>query len=122
MIRCGFLYKIKKRRIERKRGMTLFEKKEYIYSDTMGVCIVADIVKLSANNRLGEPVPYYLLRSAFDKSKVAYIPVEKHQVNLRPLISKEEAGRFSLEDLEKMDEKRRAEVQFVLSEQGKSGK
>lgn len=92
----------------------MFEKKEYIYSETMGVCKVADIVKLSPNNRLGEPVWYYQLKSAFDQSKVAYIPVENHQVNLRSLITKEEAEGVSAEELEKLDEKRKAEIRFVL--------
>lgn len=96
--------------------MEVFEKKQYIYSETMGVCQVADIVKLSVNNRLGEPVPYYLLKSVFDKSKVAYIPVEKHQVGLRPLISKEEAQAVSDEALEKMNMQEKAEVRFVLEQ------
>lgn len=92
----------------------MFEKKEYIYSETMGVCVVADIVKLSPNNRLSEPVWYYQLKSAFDKSKVAYIPVENHQVSLRPLLTGEEAEKIPAEELEKLDEKRREEVRFVL--------
>lgn len=92
----------------------MFEKKEYIYSETMGVCKVADIVKLSPNNRFGEPVWYYQLKSAFDQSKVAYIPVENHQVSLRSLITKEEAEGISAEELEKLDEKRKAEIRFVL--------
>lgn len=92
----------------------MFEKKEYIYSETMGVCKVADIVKLSPNNRFGEPIWYYQLKSAFDHSKVAYIPVENHQVNLRSLITKEEAEGVSAEELEKLDEKRKAEIRFVL--------
>lgn len=96
----------------------MFEKKEYIYSETMGVCRVADIVKLSPNNRLSEPVWYYQLKSAFDKSKVAYIPVENHQVSLRPLLTKEEAEGISTEELEKMDEKRKGEVRFVLENMG----
>lgn len=92
----------------------MFEKKEYIFSETMGVCKVADIVKLSPNNRLGEPVWYYQLKSAFDQSKVAYIPVENHQVNLRSLITKEEAEGVSAEELEKLDENRKGEIRFVL--------
>ncbi len=92
----------------------MFEKKEYIYSETMGVCKVADIVKLSPNNRFGEPIWYYQLKSAFDSSKVAYIPVESHQVSLRSLITKEEAEGVSPEELEKLDEKRKAEIRFVL--------
>lgn len=100
----------------------MFEKKEYIYSETMGVCKVADIVKLSPNNRLSEPVWYYQLKSAFDKSKVAYIPVENHQVSLRPLLTKEEAEGISAEELEKMDEKRKGEVRFVLENMGNGKK
>lgn len=92
----------------------MFEKKEYIFSETMGVCKVADIVKLSPNNRLGEPIWYYQLKSAFDNSKAAYIPVENHQVSLRPLITKEEAEGISAEEMEKLDEKRKAEIRFVL--------
>lgn len=96
----------------------MFEKKEYIYSETMGVCKVADIVKLSPNNRFGEPVWYYQLKSAFDKSKVAYIPVENHQVSLRPLLTKEEVEGILAEDMEKLDEKRKGEIRFVLDNMG----
>lgn len=100
----------------------MFEKKDFIFSDTMGVCVVADIVRLAPKNRIGEPVPYYLLKSAFDKSKVAYIPVEKHQVALRPLMTKEEALEVSDEALEKMNDLQKAEVAFVLEERKKSKK
>lgn len=108
--------------IYRKRGTKVFEKKDYIYSETMGVCQVTDIVKLTANSRFGIPVPYYQLRSIFDKAKVAYIPVENHQVSLRPLISKEEAAAISPEELEKLDDKRKEEVRFVLEQEQKAGK
>lgn len=57
---------------------------------------------------------YYQLKSAFDKSKVAYIPVENHQVSLRPLVTKEEAEGISAEEAEKLDEKRKNEIRFVL--------
>lgn len=100
----------------------MFEKKDYIFSDTMGVCKVSDIVRLAPKNRIGEPVPYYLLKSVFDKSKVAYIPVEKHQVALRPLMTKEEALAVTEEAMEKMNELQKAEVQFVLEERDKAKK
>lgn len=99
--------------------MEMFEKKEYIYSETMGVCKVADIVKLSPNNRLSEPVWYYQLKAAFDQGKVAYIPVENHQVTLRPLITKEEAEEILPEELEKLDEMRKGEIRFVLEQDEK---
>lgn len=100
----------------------MFEKKEYIYSETMGVVRVVDVVKLSDKNKRREPVDYYHLRSAFDKSKDAYIPVDNHQVNLRPLISVDEAALMSDEEVEKLSEMRQAEVKFVLEQPVKKEK
>ena len=56
----------------------VYAKKDIIYSSTMGLCIVSDITKLSADKNL-TPVPYYVLKSYYDKTHVAYIPVEKHE-------------------------------------------
>ena len=67
----------------------MFEKKEIIYSEAIGVCQVAEITKLPAKN--GDQILYYGLRSVFDSKKVSYIPVEHHQVQLRELISSDEA-------------------------------
>lgn len=60
-----------------------------IFSETMGVCEVRDITKLSEDN--GKNFDYYVLRSVYDKTKVSYIPVENHKVALRTLISQEKA-------------------------------
>lgn len=68
----------------------MFQKKEYIFSDSIGACIVEDIVKLSAQKN-ATPILYYVLRSVNDKKKTSYIPVENHKSLLRPLISLEEA-------------------------------
>lgn len=92
----------------------MFEKKQYIYSDTMGVCKVADIVKLSAKKEAGEGVYYYHLKSVSGKAQDAYIPVEHHEVLLRELISADEAGSFSKEELEKMPKLKQEEIAFVL--------
>ena len=67
----------------------MFQKKQKIYSETQGVCIVDNIVQLPAGK--GETLPYYVLKSVFDSSKVSYIPVNNHQVNLRDLFTVEEA-------------------------------
>ncbi len=67
----------------------MFQKKEIIYSETIGVCVVDDIVKLADNKK--DTYNYYLLRSVFDKTKKAYIPVENHTVQLRGLITLQEA-------------------------------
>lgn len=91
----------------------MFEKKEILYSETLGVCQVAELTKLSAKS--GEQVLYYGLRSVYDKSKVSYIPVENHQVQLRKLISPEEAKRLSASDPDSLSELQREEVEYVLA-------
>ena len=90
----------------------MFEKKEIIFSETLGVCQVAELSKLSAKS--GEQVLYYGLRSIYDKSKVSYIPVEHHQVLLRHLISYEEAKQLSEEMPEKITEQQKQEIEYVL--------
>ena len=67
----------------------MFQKKDYIYSETMGVCLVADITNLAAKKAAA--VSYYVLKSVYQKDKVAYIPVENHTVELRELITPEQA-------------------------------
>ena len=91
----------------------MFEKKQIIYSETQGVCRVDNIVSLSAAK--GEKgIPYYVLRSVFDTSKVSYIPVEHHQVKLRELFIPEEAQALQgSEELSKNDRLREA-VDYVL--------
>ena len=68
---------------------TIFEKKQVIFSDTLGVCVVAEVTKLSSGK--SEPVLYYKLNSIFEKGKTAYVPAVGHKVKLRELISVEEA-------------------------------
>lgn len=75
----------------------MFEKKQVIYSATLGVCKVENIVQLSANRNRENKVAYYVLRPLFADNRAAYIPVEHHQVELRELFSKDEAYRI-LED------------------------
>ena len=67
----------------------MFEKQNVIFSEKTGVCVVHDVTKLTDDH--GNAMSYYVLKNVFDKSKVAYIPVEGHQVVLRDLITVEEA-------------------------------
>lgn len=90
----------------------MFQKKQYIYSETQGACIVDNIVQLPAGK--GATVPYYVLKSVFDASKVSYIPVHNHQVVLRELFSREEALEMKKDPELEKDEKRKAAVEFVL--------
>ena len=79
----------------------MYSKKDIIYSSTMGLCLVKDVTKLSANK--GPSIPYYVLRSIYETDKVSYIPVEEHEVELRELIG-EQAAKEELEALEKNPE------------------
>jgi hypothetical protein len=91
----------------------VFQKKEIIFSETLGVCIVEDIVKLSDNRK--ETYNYYLLKSIYDKSKKAYIPIENHSVQLRNLITYDEAKvLFDDEDFKNQKDIIKGEVKYVL--------
>ena len=91
----------------------MFEKKDIIFSETLGVCQVAEVTKLSTKS--GEQVAYYGLRAVEDKKKVSYIPVENHQVQLRPLISVEEAEKLSKSDPSTLNDVQKSEIQYVLT-------
>lgn len=94
----------------------MFEKKQVIYSESLGVCKVDNIVSLSAvRNEPG--VLYYVLKSVFDQTKVSYIPVNEHKVVLRELFSKEEA--LALKDSKEAAESilLRQAIAYVLGEE-----
>lgn len=91
----------------------MFEKKDIIFSETLGVCQVAELTRLSAKN--GEQVMYYGLKSIEDKKKVSYIPVENHQVQLRPLITYDEAKQLEQGDQSQLSDLQKKEIQYVLT-------
>ena len=91
----------------------MFEKKQIIYSETLGVCRVDNIVSLAA--RRGETgVPYYVLSSVFDREKVSYIPVDHHQVRLRELFTAEEARALLQDEEAKKDANLKKAAEYVL--------
>ena len=45
----------------------MFQKKDYIYSESMGVCLVADVTNLAPKK--GNAVSYYVLKSVYQKSQ-----------------------------------------------------
>ena len=97
----------------------LFQKKDIIYSETIGVCVVDDIVKLADHKK--DTYQYYLLRSVSKKKKKAYIPVENHTVQLRNLMTFQEAVAVQKEaDYEKKSALVKSEVLYVI-ENSKNG-
>lgn len=96
----------------------MFQKKEIIYSETIGVCRVEDIVRLSDSRK--DTYDYYLLRSVSDKTKKAYIPVVNHTVQLRKLITPEEALQLQKEDgFEGKSEQIKGEIRYVIEKNRK---
>ncbi|MBE5935233.1 MAG: CarD-like/TRCF domain protein [Lachnospiraceae bacterium] len=91
----------------------MFEKKDIIYSETIGVCRVDDITKLT--QKKGETIAYYVLRSMENKDKVAYIPVDKHIVNLRNLIDYEEAKEMQSKLTKDDSNLKKFEINFVIN-------
>lgn len=91
----------------------MFQKKDYIYSENLGVCRVDEITKLSTKKE--EQILYYGLRKEFDKTKTSYVPVEGHKVVLRELISKEEAmNKLENSGNDNINELELEEIAFVL--------
>ena len=96
-----------------------FEKKQVIFSDTLGVCVVAEVTKLSSGK--SEPVLYYKLNSIFEKGKTAYVPAVGHKVKLRELISYEEAEQLKETVTEETAPMILHEMEYVL-EKKREGK
>ena len=93
-----------------------FQKKQIIYSETQGVCVVDNIVQLPAAK--GETLPYYVLKSVFDTAKVSYIPVNNHQVVLRELFTATEAQELCKDPELMKNENLKAAVEYVLQQKG----
>lgn len=93
----------------------MFQKKQKIYSETQGVCIVENIVQLPTKKN--EKVSYYVLKSLFQPSNIAYIPVENHKVALRELFSVEEAKELQKDPKLKENETLLMAVNYVLQQE-----
>ena len=93
-------------------AFSMFQKKQIIYSETLGVCVVDNIVSLAASKR-EKAVPYYVLKPVFE-DKVSYIPVEHHRVVLRDMFTREEALKLKETEQYKNDKHLRQAVDYVL--------
>jgi hypothetical protein len=94
----------------------MYQKKEFLFSEALGVCRVEDVVKLTRDK--GESILYYELRSVENRSKVSYIPVDHHEVVLRDLIDKEKAESIKEDrNFKNLSPLNKYEVEFVLSDE-----
>ena len=89
----------------------MFQKKDIIYSETLGVCRIDEITKLTQKS--GDTVMYYGLRSMKD-GRTAYIPVENHSVKLRNLIETQAAEEIKNSTYDNLSALEQYEVDYVL--------
>lgn len=68
----------------------MFEKEIYVFHETGGVCLIADLCYAPLE---GMPTDrqYYVLKPVHDQSSVIYVPVDSDRVFLRPLLNFNEA-------------------------------
>lgn len=96
----------------------MFQKKELVFSGSLGICLVQKIVKLTAEKNSADGILYYVLRALTGEGKTSYIPVEHHQVELRPVLSAEEAAKKVL-TAGVLTAQEAEEIAYVLSHQEK---
>ena len=90
----------------------MFQKKDIIYSETLGVCRIEEITKLV--DKKGDTIMYYGLKSLKD-GKTAYIPVENHAVVLRELIDVQTALENKENGYDDRTDIERYEIDYVLN-------
>ena len=94
----------------------ILKKNEIIFSDTLGVCQVAEVSNLTTKK--GDSLLYYRLQSVFNKDKFSYIPAHGHQMKLRDIIYVDDAEKMkSSEGFLKLSVIERQEIEYVLSNQ-----
>ena len=91
----------------------MFQKKQVIYSESLGACVVDNIVPLSAS-RTEPAVLYYVLKCLFE-DKVSYKPVEHHQDRLREMFTAEEAEKLKESEEAQKDGHLMAAIKYVLN-------
>ena len=96
----------------------MFVKKQLIYSETLGVCRVENIVQLSAVKD-GPQREYYVLKPLLDSRQAAYLPVKDHAQVLRELFTEEEARQLKDTRDYRENENLKKAVDYVLKENDK---
>lgn len=91
-----------------------FKKSEIIFSNSLGVCRVAEVSTL--NTKKGSYL-YYKLESVFTSDKFCYLPVVGHQMKLREIITVEKAQELQKSsEFANLDDLKKQEIEYVLSE------
>ena len=68
----------------------MFSKNEYVFHESGGVCVIADIQFAPLDNMPSDR-QYYIIRPLHDPNSMIYIPVDSDCIFLRRLLNREEA-------------------------------
>ncbi|MEE0955727.1 MAG: CarD family transcriptional regulator [Eubacterium sp.] len=81
----------------------MFQKGEYVVYGTKGPCLIADITKLCLNGKNSERI-YYVMHPVSSPKSVIYTPVDNEKVEIRSIMTNEEAERLieEIPSIEKM--------------------
>ena len=84
----------------------MFEKHEYVFHESGGICQVADICKSPLDNMPADR-DYYILQPLQDANSVIYVPVDSNCIFLRRLINRQAAEELlsKMSSVEIIDEK-----------------
>ena len=84
----------------------MFEKHEYVFHESGGICQVADICKSPLDNMPADR-DYYILQPVQDANSMIYVPVDSDCIFLRRLMNREEAEALlsKIASVELIDEK-----------------
>ena len=92
----------------------ILKKNEIVFSDTLGVCQVAEVSNLTTKK--GDSLLYYRLQSVYNKDKFSYIPAQGHQMKLRDIISVDDAKAIKEKEVfAKLPLLEQQEIEYVLS-------
>lgn len=68
----------------------MFERDEYVFYESGGICQIADI-RVAPLESMPADRTYYIMKPLHDPNSVVYIPVDSDKVFLRRLLNREEA-------------------------------
>lgn len=68
----------------------MFERGEYVFHESSGVCRIEDI-RIAPLDGMPADRTYYIMRPIHDPNSVIYIPIDSDRIFLRRLLNREEA-------------------------------
>ena len=68
----------------------MFEKHEYVFHESGGICQVSDIQKAPLDNMPADR-EYYILQPLLDPNSMIYVPVDSDRIFVRRLLDRTEA-------------------------------